>query len=320
MGSTAFVADRQNGLRILDIHNPADPRLLGAFYQDIATEYVAPPYYGLPIPLFATQVHVANDVALLSYYYSSYEGRSYAGFLILDVRDTANPVLRAQYRNCGVGAFDGRYVYCVAGAQLQIIDVENPANPVVRSRYTTPPNRSGDGEAISTVHVVGNIAYLSAFDADDYGLIVVDVHDPARPTELGRYSEPTNRARVRVVGAMAYLMQKTSLRILDVSDPRSITLTAVYGRANIEYRGIEVEGNLVYLNYDSGVDVVDVSEPAAPKLLTTYEASHSYISSLHVVNGMLYLTEGGTGLHVLQASPELFPPRSPRAFLPLVQR
>ncbi len=192
--------------------------------------------------------------------------------LVLDVADAQNPTLASEFAlPFGVavhaGDFDATHAYFAEEAYglsasalpsfdaVGRYDADLPFDPAAR-----------DMEDIS---VDGGRAYLSAWG---YGVLIVDLSDPAAPAELGRFEFPF-ASTIEAHGDRVYVASTTNggiFRILDVSDPTapselgSLTTSQTYG--------LTVRGNYAYLVDgadfgDGGLRVVDVSNASSPTLV-----------------------------------------------------
>ena len=93
-------------------------------------------------------------------------------------------------------AVQGNYAYVGVGPRLVILNISNLANPVVVGQTGVLPGFVVD------VAVAGNFAYVA--DGGD-GLRIIDVSNPAIPTEVGFYDTPGSAAGVAVAGNYAYV-------------------------------------------------------------------------------------------------------------------
>jgi len=83
------------------------------------------------------------------------------------------------------------------------------------------------------------------------GLRVVDVSNPASPTEIGFYDTPGWARGVAVSGSTAYVADYDGLRVVDVADPATPVGRGIYvtpGNAN----GVAVAGNTAYVADGAG--------------------------------------------------------------------
>lgn len=148
----------------------------------------------------------------------------------------------------------GENAFVGHGAFLRILDVSDPTTPTQVSEYPL----SG---VANDVVVQGNLAFVSA---EDDGLVILDVADPAQPSRLGSFSSPA-ASECQVVGVLAYVADtEVGLRIVDVSTPAAPVLV---GEALLENGAFDVavQGTVAYVADGAwGVRVFDVTTPAAP--------------------------------------------------------
>ncbi len=267
VGDIAYVADGLEGVKIVNVGNPAAPMLLGSF---------------------ATGGD-ARDLAVVGN--RAYVATGAPGLRILDVSDPATPTSLGIYNTVGLaGAVQvvGNLAYVADGlAGLQIIDVADAANPVRVGFYNT------SGEAVG-IHVVGDTAYV----ADGYsGLQILDVSDPATPQRRGGFNSPDYAKAVQVVGNRAYLADGFSgLQILDLSDPLSPSRISAISEVGGQTYGVTVEGNHAYVSdLRLGLLLYDVSVPASPVLLGQVgTGTEGYTTQL--VGDRIFLANGLAGL------------------------
>jgi hypothetical protein len=106
------------------------------------------------------------------------------------------------------------------------------------------------------------------------GLIVADVSDPTRPSELGRFTYPfatSHASKVGVFGAKTIVFEGAEswgahLRVLDATDPAGIEqIGAVSFRPEVSIHNLELRGSRLYVAwYQDGLRAFDVSTPASP--------------------------------------------------------
>jgi hypothetical protein len=120
------------------------------------------------------------------------------------------------------------------------------------------------GGDIRTVAVQGSYAYVTD---NGYGLRVLDISDPANPTQVG-FLPADDAWDIALYGNYAYLAcDVLSLWVVDISDPSSPTeVMWYYENPYIEaYRGVAAaEGYLYIADYAWGLRVVGISDPARP--------------------------------------------------------
>ena len=225
----AFVAAGAEGLQILNLSDPVNLILVA-----IGTRETGGPAEGL---------QVVGNYAYLA------DGNS--GLQIIDLASTDGLRSVARVRTesyartihiAGIDAFIG------TDAGLEIMDVSNPVTPTRVGSLDCGP--------VMDIHVVGNLAFLTAGD-----LKVIDVRTPAQPRQIANVDGPPNgeysSARaVQVVGQFAYLTYGSGwdgtgglavIDVLDPSAPRLVGSCATVGPA----QDLHVVGSRAYVNTTS---------------------------------------------------------------------
>lgn len=262
--NTAYVANEYDGLQIVDVSDPANPTIITTY--DEAQQ--------------ALGVLARNDTA--------YVADGYYGLKILDVSTPAMPVLIGQCSPSGrleKVAVQGDYAYVAALSEgMYIIDISDPTNPTVTGQYEGDP---GYPSETYDLEVRSNYAYLG----DWYGLIIVDVTDPAAPSFVSQPSGAQS-AGVALSGNWAYVCTPTGgLKVIDISDPYAPVVDSFYtawGRA----RDIVVDGNTGYMGGSDGVSVLDLSDPGHLSRLSVcktpsglfgidYDGTHVYAAEFY---------------------------------------
>jgi hypothetical protein len=158
----------------------------------------------------------------------------------------------------------------------------------------TPVGASGEGTVIIDLEVEGSLVFAASFYS---GLRILDIHDPAAPTEVGAYAA-VDIVDVEVVGTTAYLLGSRQLELLDVSDPTTPVLLGSIQFADPCFC-IKVVDGLAYVgeyqNYDNqGTElrIIDVSSPTAPVEVgeVLISGSDEGISDIEVIGTTAFLT------------------------------
>jgi hypothetical protein len=260
-------------LGVLDVADPANPRLLGSVI-------LAAP--GLDVVVSGNLAYVADGTK---------------GLQIIDVSNPAAPALLGGYDTSG-----GANGVCVSGSLayvadygdgLQIIDVSNPAAPVWRGGY----EKMGYFGAVS-VYVSGTLAYVG----DYWGLQIIDVSNPAAPVWCGGYDTGSYTRGVCVSGHLAYLADDgMGLQIVDVANPAAPALLGGYDTRGLA-RDVYVSSNIAYVaNYSTGLQIIDVSNPAAPARRGVYYTSGDAYG-VFVLGNLAYVAADTAGLQIIDVS------------------
>ncbi len=152
-----------------------------------------------------------------------------------------------------------------------------------------------DGWA-SDVYVDQDIAY---FTDSEKGLIIMDVSNPSKPLELGRFSEVLEHygdEEVYVHNSMAYFINEDRLKIINVIDP-----TAPFNVSELGYNRIGrmfVDFPYIYLTQSSETLIIDVSNHSSPTQIGQIDSGGS---DIYVRNNLAYIA-GSNGLIIFDVS------------------
>lgn len=280
-GSYAYIADLDEGLKIMDVTVPANPLFLGGYDTD-----------GYAHSVFST----GND---------AYVADMDNGLVILDVQQSSNPSLEGHFFT-GDGAADvfvSSNIAYVAGYRsgLRIYDVSTPTSPVAMGALDT--------YRITSVYVSGDYAYVCADDNNDYYLIIIDVSNPSNPTEEGSYFSLNEVNDIFVEGDYAYIaVEIDGLRIIDISNPSSPQEVSYYSLAD------EANGVFVSLPYafiadgEDGLRILNVSNPYTPNEVGVYDTSGS-AREVYVHEKYAYVADYDEGLVIIDISDPSKPSR-----------
>jgi hypothetical protein len=189
----------------------------------------------------------------------------------------------------GAVAVQGNSAYISVGPCLEILDITSPATPSVVGRTGVM------SDIVQGVAVAGDYAYLADGSG---GLHIINVSDPAAPTEVGLHDTPGNAYSVAVAGDYAYVADGSSgLRIINASEPANPTEVGFYDTAGNAY-SVAVAGDYVYVaDGPDGLRIIDVSQPANPTEVGFYGAW----GSVAVAGNYAYVADG-SGLRIINVS------------------
>jgi len=156
------------------------------------------------------------------------------------------------------------------------------------------------GDDYRSVAVSGNYAYCAA---DQNGLIIVDITDPANPFVKGRYNTPGHSRSVKVTGNYAYVADKYGgLRIVNISNPSAPTLAGSCHYGNGWAEDLDLSGNYAYVSYDyGGLRVFNISDPANPTWVSSF-ATEDDTEGIAVSGNYAYIPLEDDGIQVVNIS------------------
>jgi hypothetical protein len=270
LGTVAYLVRASDGLRIVDLADPAQPVDLGHLPAPFAPDE----YYN------DIKVAEAGDGRVYAYL-----GSNLRGVVVADVTDAADPVEVATFPEPPIAGgqvnvhtlfTEGDRVYAAHTSigGLEIYDVADPTSPVQLGTYVHP-DASIAGGYVHDLFVQDGVAYLNYWNL---GLVVVDTaDDPADPTVLGVFDDYDRRTShsnwVTEVGGRRVAIHgdedfDAHVRVIDV-DPASETAFQEIGsyqtRPAVSVHNIMAVGELALVaHYQDGLRVLDVSDPTSP--------------------------------------------------------
>jgi len=306
-------------LRMLDMIDPASPRLLGTWTS----------------PIDVRDVEVADGKAYVT---------SGGDLRIVDVRNPTSPRELGAYTTlfiiASAVAIDGPTAYFAAGPWgLRVIDVTDPVHPrelggietvgdaaEVVVRGTTAFVGTGDRldivdvsererpRRLSSTYSYGGADALAAdrwavyMSSDEGGLRVFDVRDPVAPRDLPSSSEQWRVGSMAVDGSRLFVVGQVvgrnyglahGLAVLDSPNPAAPSEVLVY-RQRWWPKDVAVQGDTVYLAAGEwGLRVLDLRDPARP---VEQPEVPGWVDKVVVSGAMAYAlarTEGGASLLIL---------------------
>lgn len=199
-----------------------------------------------------------------------------SGLVILDIREPANPIFvrRAEGPySVHTVLVDGDRLYANApGTGTYVYDVSKPLEPTLLQIVTPTPGGFSGGP--HDVFAYQGRLYISNAES---GYSIMDITDLNDVRHLGDYLRPdlAGYAHHSAVGTFAGRtiafeggeFNGSHVRVLDVTDPASISLIATHRmRPTVSMHNLLLRGHLLYVAwYHEGLRVLDVSNPTQPR-------------------------------------------------------
>lgn len=209
-------------------------------------------------------------------------------------QEALNVVLDGQIGGTATAvALQGQYAYIGNGSRLTIQDISNPAAPVFVGQTDPLPG------AVKGVAVAGNYAYVAAFIN---GLRVIDIANPAAPSEVGFFMTTGNPQNVAVAGNYVYLVDLfNGLHIIDVSVPTAPNEVGFFDTPG-EPQDVAVVGSTAYVaDGSSGLRIIDVSVPTAPVESGSFDTTDE-ARGVATAGNYAYVADGFSGLRLINVS------------------
>ncbi len=261
-GGYAYVADGGDGIKIIDISDPANLVQVSAF-----------------------QTSNARDITVRGDY--AYVADGSKGLKILDIYDPWKPI---QIGSCKTSdaqsiVLKGDYAFVADGRKgLKVIDISRSKHPARVGYYDT-----FDAQAIA---LKGNYIFIA--DADE-GLKIIDISRPQHPSQVGIFDTFNARDLALYEDYILIADGDKGLKVIDVADPERPILVASYYTYHAE--GVDVSGNFAYVaDGEEGVKVIDISDPAHPSQFDALETGKAVGIS---VRGHYAYVADSTGFKVI---------------------
>lgn len=282
----SFYADTGLSLRVVDVHDIHNPKLLVNF---------APESGGGIWDTWATvpAVQVINNTAYII-----------TGFGKLEIVDMSNPISPTVLSDSGFGLYRGvqvvgdhAYVTYVADSAnvdpqtgFYIVNISNPYSPTELSNYI-----GTQYGYINCLKVLNGLAYLGGTK-----LQIVNVENPINPTLVSTYTSEVsaNITGMEVAGNWAYIaFEGGRLEIVNISDPANPTLAGSY-TAPGTITGIKSSGNTIYIVVQGiEIQVIDVTVPTSPSSVYRYPTDAHFIQVTS--DGIGYIAAGNSGVQII---------------------
>jgi len=222
-------------------------------------------------------------------------------------------VLEVTYRN-------GLLYAATTSEGLLTFDVTTPSQPRLVGQFKVP-GVAGSPERLVNIHNLtlsgdGRQVYLINQSHPTSDMRIVDVSDPAHPTEMGRYTPGTTSLiqgvhdvylTVRDGRTYAYVNRlRMGLEIFDVTEPGSPTLVGSFMPGTASHSGwfFEANGQHYFAHTDEGFNqgltVLNVEDVTKPEVVSVYRKRPGIsIHNIRVVDGIAYIAYYVDGLVVL---------------------
>ncbi|MFA6544599.1 MAG: hypothetical protein WCS99_09260 [Limisphaerales bacterium] len=303
-----YLAAKEAGLRIYDVKDA--PRLVRTIrISELGGQHV------MSLAQSGQRVYLALG--------NHWGKRETAGLAVIDASNPAQASVAGVWKDTqtngagGAVVVSGNTAFLAAmGNGVIALDIGNPAAISVKSRFVPEPAFPDARPDRSKINARGlalqkNLLFL-CYDAG--GVRVLDVADPGKPVEIGRFSNPAMNGRPRAYnnlvldGSLAYVTADyVGLEILDIANPRAIKLISWWNPWNPKPDGLRwfsSPGHANEIAYDarsktvlmsagrSDLVAVNVSDPARPRqtgvIGTVEDTQATWGLSLH--GDLIYLS------------------------------
>jgi hypothetical protein len=273
--STCNPRAKGNGIYLVDVTDPAAPRVLGGV--GVASAHTLTPKPGT------------------NYIYVHPGGLAVGGGVtsIVDISDVTRPRVAATFTPSAAGCHDLQFLaagdkdlaFCASGGagEVQTWDVSDPVAPKIVGRIVNPaiqfPHNavpSPDGKLL----VINDEAFAahecSTGTSVEGSLWAYDITDPTVPVLAGRVAPPASRAVVNAVGGTERWCTAHNYNFV----PGTRTLAVSW--------------------FTGGTTIENLDNPAAPQRVAHYQPDDADAYTAHWFDGRVWVNDMNRGLEVLR--------------------
>ncbi len=224
---------------------------------------------------------------------------------VIDVRNPASPEFKANITiDAGIAyakqiALSNSRVYVRYGRRLGLFRIYQPTTVIPVTEFRA----AGGLEGLS---LAGDTVFTSS---DVEGLMVIepDISDDLR--QVGTLASVNGTVRA-TLGDYAYVSDRKTVRIIDVSDYSSMRQVSSYD-TDTDAMGLDLMGHhLCVAIWSGGLEIVDVSDPATPMRTAEYDDDDSGISRVVISGSRAFLLDPN-GLRTTMTVLDLSDPSRP---------
>lgn len=287
-GRYAYIAEFEQGIRVMDVSDPANPVAVGL--------WECPGAWG-------TSMEVVGRYLYLSARWGT------PGPDRLSVVDISVPVNPREVGSRGaatgrVAVVGGRAYVASPDVGVTVIDVSVPSQPAHMGHWVAP-------DSTQDVAMANGCAYAAS-----YGIHIVDLSDPANPLRVGWWAAWAYFHGASCMAPADRYIYVTNcypgFQAVDISNPSHPC--DVWPDTYFWARAVTVSGTYAYL-VDRGLRVINIADPARPRLVAGIASPYSS-ENVAAAEGYAYVAEFAQGLWVVDVSDPTNPRSVARCRLP----
>ncbi|MBN2532205.1 MAG: chitobiase/beta-hexosaminidase C-terminal domain-containing protein [Spirochaetales bacterium] len=279
-GKYGYINYASNSITIVDLHNPALPRIINTF----------------------TISGTFNDYEI--YGDNIYFVKGSDGILVMNIEDKQNPVIVTEYPLSGYISHvevAENHLFLAASGQVIVIDITDPAQPVTIGQAAIPvkPNGSIHGFVLQNNMIAIGSGY-------EYCFVMFDVSDPASPQMMYHYLPTDIINHLYFSGNTIYVQEgHYFFRKIDITDVQHPYVKTCID-TKLTMNDVFVAGNYAYAyDYDEGIKIFDVSDPSSPLFISPLY-NEGIVADILVRGTLLYYVGSG-GLTIVDVADPLHP-------------
>lgn len=286
-GDTAYIADGQADLTIIDISDKAAPFILkniDTIDDDFAKSVYIAPTDTFPYAFVADMdgkvqmINTADTTMLFNSSIGTQNLEEVTGYYIQDTLYIFTVRSRSGFNLAGMTIYQIVYDPLPRSGDFYIV------NPI-----DTPADANG-------VDIQGNYAFIACSIS---GLAIVDISDIYNPFGLTFFELDGSSLAVDVEGDYAYIAaDRAGFYAINVSDPSNPVISAQVNTSG-RSKDIHVAGNFAFIaDGSSGLKVIDISVPDSAHFVAAYTTPYAY--GVWADENYIYLCDRDEGLMIFE--------------------
>jgi hypothetical protein len=273
-GNYAFLADIDNGLRIVDISDKTYPVEKLIYGQNDRPQ----------------NIFMENSYIFIS-------GIQIWGIDIVNISDPLSPVkiTNIQIGEVGDIYFRDTYMFIAAGDQgLLVYDISDISNPEFISSFKD----EYDYCRITTVEVVGNNAYLGD---DYYAFRILDISNIDSLKQIALIPMDDSVWDLAIQDNYAFLVCGSSgLYIYDITDKNRVEEISSFKPESTIFYNIWVKNDLGFIaDLNNSFHAINLQTLTSPKIIDTFHIA-SPVYNFTMDDNYIYLAAGYEGMYILE--------------------
>lgn len=286
----AFVAERSDGIEILDVSQPNETTEIRQYYEEVSS---------------FNELVVKDDLL-----YTAAGRGGLVIFNISNVRDSFVPMCHiygiANTTNF-IAVENNLVILDINGEGFTIIDVSDPTEPAILSNVTIDTD-------VFDVVINNDLVYVVGFTT---GVKIFDISDPENPSQIAHYTDnPGNgileTQDIDIVGDLAYItLGNDGLGIFNISDPQNMTLVEYYNETVVgklyDVQIVNDYGYFVSFDYslnNLGVRIFNITDPSNLVSINSYYTVVYKTADIFIdtTTNLLFLSQLKGGTQILDIS------------------
>jgi len=287
-GEYAYVMARTAGMRIINISNPSEPFETGSFRLGNSAQ--------------GWGIAVQANFAYLAY--------GMDGFRIVDISNPSSPAETGAFFLPESDIFSRVVVkenvaYTTVGNIVYALNVQNPQSPVLLGQKSI---LGGITDMALRQNFLICVSNFNDFSSSFYGLIVLDVTNPASINQVGNYDTDVYSYKLGLSGNLCYIGNGTAgVAVLNVDALGLVTYIGNVGGFTSPVRLVRVSDGKAFVSGEKiGIQSFMVDTPASFTHLSSFSTLHD-CRDIQIRENVAYIANGRDGLVTVDISDPIHP-------------